>query len=146
MSIAPFPHQYSVTIEGGSLAAGPRAPIAVGSPPQFGGSETVWSPEELLVGATVLCLQTTFEAYARKYQLPPVHWRAAGTGILDKAKGGPLFSRIEIRVDLDVPAGAADQARQLLETAEKNCIISRSLNAPVTLEIVIHETEVRAAG
>src|SRR5690606_26909578 len=62
MSIAPFPHRYIVELEAGKLASLPRQEILVGAPPQFGGTDTVWSPEELLVGAVITCLQTTFDA------------------------------------------------------------------------------------
>ncbi len=67
--MTPFPHQYIVTLADGELRAPPRAPIAAGPPPQFDGSDRVWSPEELLVAATLECLWTTFENLARRQGL-----------------------------------------------------------------------------
>src|SRR5690606_35571801 len=75
MSVAPFPHHYTVSLSGDELLALPRAPIAAGAPPQFGGSEDVWSPEELLAGAVLLCLQTTFAAFAKRASLRVLDWQ-----------------------------------------------------------------------
>lgn len=136
---APFPHHYTVSLEDRQLAAPPRSPLAVGPPPQFGGSNEVWSPEELLVGATLECLWTTFEAYARHDQLDVAGWRGTGTGVLDKGPSGPVFTSITLTVELTVPAADLERARRVLDTAEKHCIISNALRVPVTVN-----AEVRA--
>lgn len=131
---APFPHHYTVTLADRRLAAAPRAPIAVGAPPQFGGSDEVWSPEELLVGATLECLWTTFEAYARRDQLEVASWRGTGSGVLDKGPTGPVFTSLTLAVEMTVAAADLERARRVLDTAEKNCIISNALRVPVTLQ------------
>jgi osmotically inducible protein OsmC len=131
---APFPHTYEVQLAERTLTAPPRAPIAAGSPPQFGGSDQVWSPEELLIAAALECLWTTFEAYARKDQLEVKRFAGRATGILDRAPGTPAFTSITLVVDLVVPAGDEERARKLVATAEDRCIISRALRVPVTVE------------
>ncbi len=131
---APFPHRYTVRLEDRQLTAPPRAPIAAGAPPQFGGTDEVWSPEELLVAATLECLWTTFEAYARHDQLEVASWRATGTGILDKGPTGPTFTSITLAVALTVEAADLERARGLLDTAEKHCIISNALRVAVTVQ------------
>lgn len=141
MSIAPFPHHYTVRLEDRRLVAPPRSPIAVGSPPQFGGTDRVWSPEDLLVAAALECLWTTFEAYARHDKLELESWTGTGEAILDKGAGGPVFTSITLAVELAVAPADAERARKLLAKAEKNCIISRALNVPVTVTV-----ETRPAG
>ncbi|MGH9884278.1 MAG: hypothetical protein ACREBE_02040, partial [bacterium] len=94
MAIMPFPHRYSVDLSDDRLTAEPRLPIAVGAPPQFGGTDKVWSPEELLVGAVLLCVKTTFDAFARKAELAIHSWMGKGTGVLDKGPAGAIFSSI----------------------------------------------------
>jgi len=131
---APFPHQYAVQLDDRRLLAPPRAAIAVGPPPQFGGSDQVWSPEELLIGAVLECLWTTFEAYARHDGLEVRGWHGAGVGVLDKAPGGPSFTSITLSVELAVPAGDEERGRRLLKTAETHCIISNALRVPVTVQ------------
>ncbi len=137
---AAFPHRYTVTLEDRRLAAPPRAPIAVGAPPQFGGSDMVWSPEELLVGAALECLWTTFEAYARHDQLEVAGWRGSGVGVLDKGPTGPVFTSLTLSVEMTVAAADVERARRLLDTAEKHCIISNALRVAVTVEATIHTT------
>lgn len=130
---APFPHHYTVQLEDRRLAAPPRAPIALGPPPQFGGSDEVWSPEELLVGAALECLWTTFEAYARHDQLEFAGWRGTGSGVLDKGPAGPVFTSITLAIEMTVAASDIERARRLVETAEQRCIISNALRVAVTV-------------
>jgi organic hydroperoxide reductase OsmC/OhrA len=139
--IAPFPHRYSVHLADRLLFAPPRAPIAAGSPPQFGGSDAVWSPEELLVAAALECLWTTFEAYARHDALDVRNWTGTGTAILEKGSPVPTFSSITLHVELEVAAGDDARARRLLETAEQRCIISNALKIPVVVDAMVRTTE-----
>jgi organic hydroperoxide reductase OsmC/OhrA len=137
-NIAPFPHRYTVHLEDGLLVAPPRAPIALGPPPQFGGTDRVWSPEELLVGAVLECLWTTFEAYARHDKLSIASWWGTGLAVLDKSASVPVFTSITLSVTLVVAAADEERARRLLGTAEKRCIVSNALVVPVAVEATIH--------
>jgi organic hydroperoxide reductase OsmC/OhrA len=139
-TIAPFPHTYTVRLEDRQLLAPPRAPIAAGPPPQFGGTDQVWSPEELLVGAALACLWTTFEAFARRDHLAVDRWSGSGAAVLDRAPGVPVFTSLTLRVELAVAAGDEERARRLVETAEQRCIISNALRVPVTLEVAVETT------
>lgn len=136
--IAPFPHRYTISLSDGLVTAPSRPPIPVGPPPQFGGTETVWSPEDLLVAATLECLWTTFNAYVRH---EGIHADLAGTatGVLDKGPTGPRFTSIDLDVRLVAAATDLEKARSLLLKAEKNCIISNALSAPVHLNVSIQE-------
>ncbi len=131
--MTPFPHHYRVTLSHRTLSAPPREPIAVGPPPQFGGSDRDWSPEDLLVGATLECLWTTFEALARRQGLTIRDWTGTGVAILDRGAPIPVFTSITLSIDLGVDAGDEERGRALLETAERGCIISNALKVPVTL-------------
>jgi organic hydroperoxide reductase OsmC/OhrA len=134
---APFPHHYRVILEDGLLLAHPRTPIAIGPPPQFGGSDQVWSPEDLLVGAVLQCLWTTFAAYARRDALEVREWRGTAVGVLDKGRGGPTFTSITLTVDIAVAPSGEQQARRLVLAAEENCIVSKALRVPVTVVATI---------
>lgn len=136
-SISPFPHHYDVALAEGVLTSGSRAPIAAGPPPQFGGSDRVWSPEELLVASVLECLWTTFDAYARHEGLPVGGWAGRGSGVLEKGKPVPMFSTIALEIELTVAAVDEERARRLLATAEQRCIITNALKAPVTVAITV---------
>jgi organic hydroperoxide reductase OsmC/OhrA len=134
---APFPHNYTVKLEDRRLAAPPRAPIAVGAPLQFGGSDEVWGPEELLVGAALECLWTTFDAYARHDGLRVEGFSGTGVAVLDKGKPVPVFTSITLSITLAVPPGSEERARSLLATAGQHCIVSNALKVPVTLDVTM---------
>ena len=139
MSIAPFPHRYIVELEAGIMTSLPRAQIHVGAPPQFGGTDTVWSPEELLVGAVITCLQTTFDAFARRDKLAFSSWRATGTGVLEKGPAGPRFTGIDVHVQLATAPDQEPLARTVLALAERNCIVSHALTCPVRVTAAVNE-------
>lgn len=142
--MTPFPHRYIVTLSNGKLLAPPREPIAVGPPPQFGGVDREWSPEELLVGATLECLWTTFEALARRHGLAVHAWSGTGTAILDRGSPIPIFTSITLSVELHVSAGDEARTRSVLERAEHGCIVANALKVPVTLESTIVPLPLRA--
>jgi organic hydroperoxide reductase OsmC/OhrA len=137
MSIAPFPHRYIVNLANDQLQSLPREAISIGPPPQFGGTDRVWSPEDLLIGAVIACLKTTFDAFARRDGLAVRDWTASATGVLEKAASGPRFSEIKIQVAFVVDAGREQQARKVLDISERNCIISKTLACPVQVEAAI---------
>jgi organic hydroperoxide reductase OsmC/OhrA len=133
MAIMPFPHRYSVGLNDDHLTAEPRQPIAVGAPPQFGGTHDVWSPEELLVSAVLLCVKTTFDAFARKAELAIHSCTGKGTGVLEKGPAGAMFTSIRIELDIETDSGAESRVRDLLRSVERACIISRAIHAPVEI-------------
>lgn len=146
MPIAPFPHRYSVSLEGELLAAAPRAPIRTGAPSEFGGTDAVWGPEHLLVGAALACLKTTFEAYAAREALRVHAWRGRATGVLAKGRGGPVFTSIDLEVELVTDPGDEARAQAVLAAAERSCIVSRALAAPVHVTSNVTAAPGRAAG
>ena len=137
MTIAPFPHQYVVAYDSGQLSAPPRSPIRAGAPPQFGGSDDVWSPEELLVGATLECLWTTFDAFAQRDGLAVADWSGTGVAILNRGPRVPVFTSFTLQVELSVEPGNEEHARKLLAKAEQHCIVSYALNVPVTITATV---------
>jgi len=146
MAIAPFPHRYEVTLSAGELSEGPRDKIRAGAPPQFGGVEDVWSPEHLLIAAALTCLKTTFDAYARREQLEVTDWRGTATGTLAKGPGGPVFTAIDLAVEMRAAAADVARAESVLSSAGRDCIVSRALVVPVHVTGTVLATADRAAG
>ncbi len=139
----PYPHRYTV-----SARMQGQEPIALTSsglpdldsapPAEFDGPGDLWSPETLLVAAVVDCFALTFRAIARASHYEWTALRAEADGVLDRSPEGTRFTEIHLRAELDAPAGAdAAQGERLLAKAEKSCLISRSLAAPVHLEATV---------
>ncbi len=134
-------HQYETTVEWtdsrrGTMAAAKRPSILIGAPPEFGGTDDVWSPEHLCVAAVNSCVMLTFIAIAANSKVPFRKYSAAATGTLEKVEGrGLVITRVVVKPRITIAADV-DRAKveRLIKMAEKNCFISNSLQGEVTLE------------
>jgi len=138
----PFPPHYEATLvwEAGSRAAlssGSRPVLVGGPPPEFDGEPGWWSPEHLLLSAANLCLMTTYMVLAKKAGLEIAHYRSRAEGVLEKAREGIVFTRIALQVEIQAPAERLEEARKMVETAKKYCIVSNSLKRPVDVEAAV---------
>lgn len=146
MAIAPFPHTYAVTLVNDQIMADGRTEIRAGAPPEFGGNADVWSPEHLLAASALLCLKTTFDAYARRQKVQVHGWRGSATLTLVKGRVGPDVASIDLVVELVTEAGDEARAQATLESAERDCIVKRALAATVHLTSTVTSIPTRAAG
>jgi organic hydroperoxide reductase OsmC/OhrA len=120
-------HHYDTAIESTSTTRGAitvtgRPPIAIGAPPEFGGTDDVWSPEHLLVAAVNACVMLTFETIAANSKLPFRSYSASATGTLEKVEGrGREITRVVVRPRIAV-APDVDRAKveRLVQMAEKH--------------------------
>ena len=137
----PYPHHYKVSATAstqGDLAtsAASAPPLAVNPPPEFDGPEGYWSPETLLTAAVADCLILTFRAIARASKF---EWRSLTCeteAVLERVAGNSQFTRFISRARLEVPAGSDEaRAHQLLEKAERGCLVANSLSG--TRELVV---------
>ena len=142
-----LPHRYRVKGEGRNtgdieLTADRLTMIQSASPAEFDGPGDRWSPETLLVGAVADCFILTFRAIAKASRLSWTSLDCDVTGTLDRVDRVTQFTRFEMAAHLEVPAGVdAAAARQALEKAERNCLISSSLKAPVALDATVEIAE-----
>lgn len=111
----------------------PQLDVAI--PPEFNGHEGIWSPEQLLVGSVASCIMTTFIAIAEASKLEYSAYQSTAHGVLEKTDGGYEFTRITVEATLTVGDDAAvSKAERVLQKAEQNCFISRSVKADVELK------------
>jgi organic hydroperoxide reductase OsmC/OhrA len=138
-------HVYRVDIRGTGLKTGRLGsldglpPLAVASPPEFGGPEGVWSPEHLFVGSVSACLMTTFRSIAEMQGLEILGYSDSASGTLIRGDDGLYkMTEITLRPHLEIadPTKVA-RALRLLEKAEKVCLIGRSIESEVQIEPVV---------
>ncbi len=108
--------------------------LEVAIPPEFGGHEGIWSPESMLVSSVASCIMTTFIAIAEASKFSFSAYESTAKGLLERTDSGYRFTSIEVAVELTVGSGDETKAERLLEKAEQNCFISKSVNAEVTLK------------
>jgi peroxiredoxin-like protein len=122
-----------------ALTRGGEIPeLQVSAPVEFLGKPGRWTPENLLVAATEVCVMETFLAICEWSHLTVASYRSTAQGKLEKVDGSLRFTGITIRPKIQV---AREEQRivaaQILEKAHKACAVSNSLRTTVTLEPVI---------
>jgi organic hydroperoxide reductase OsmC/OhrA len=112
------------------IAKSDSAPNAIHftAPPQFGGLEGRWTPEDLLMTSLASCFTTTFHAIAvcSKFEYTDLAVQAEGT--VSKTDTGYCFSEIVIRPILTISnEEQRGRAITLLDRAKALCLVSRAL-------------------
>ncbi len=130
-----LPHIYQVSLSQSDHLVktdGENAPsIFGGAPPQFGGSPDNWSPELLLMASIGQCLFLTLVSIARASRFAFQSYESRINGKLEKTSHGLAFTSAAIEISF--VSDDELKAKKLIEKAEKNCLISNSLNFPVTV-------------
>ncbi|HKV99584.1 MAG TPA: OsmC family protein [Vicinamibacterales bacterium] len=149
----PFPHRYHVESTANPhdeviLESPGLPPLTTATPPEFDGPGGRWSPETLLVAAVADCYLLTFRGIAKASSLPWISVSTQVTGTLERPDRVSQFTRFDIRVTLILdPDVSEERARRILTRAEETCLITRSLNGEVQLDIeIIRAGRERGAG
>jgi organic hydroperoxide reductase OsmC/OhrA len=119
------------------LAKANSAPNAIHftAPPEFGGVEGRWTPEDLLLCAVASCYTTTFRALADNSKFEYVDFGVEVEGSVNKAEVGYAFGDVVIRPTLTIVSeDQRERALRLLEKTKTVCLVSRALRVGQTLE------------
>jgi organic hydroperoxide reductase OsmC/OhrA len=119
------------------MLAPPSPELTGGAPATFGGRDDWWSPEHLLLASLGLCLKTTFEALGARATLEVMDYRAKLQATLDKSAQGLTFTLVRADVQVRVAPHEIERARQVLEQAQRACLISNALRVPVEVHAVV---------
>src|SRR5208282_2376746 len=78
------------------LAKSDAAPNAIHftAPPEFGGLEGRWTPEELLLASVASCYTTTVRTIAGDAKVDFTDLNVEASGVIRKAESGYLFTQI----------------------------------------------------
>jgi organic hydroperoxide reductase OsmC/OhrA len=122
------------------LAKSNSAPNSIhfAAPPQFGGLEGRWTPEDLLLSAVASCFTTTFRVLAEYSKWEYIDLQVEASGTVEKAASGYSFTGIVLRPILKI-LGEPDRERaaHLLRKANSLCLVSRALGVAQTFEPVV---------
>jgi organic hydroperoxide reductase OsmC/OhrA len=118
---------------------GKRA-IEIATPPVFRGTDpSAWSPEDFFVAAAASCLAVTFAGLADQAGLQSRALTVDGDGVVGLRPDGRFgFTRLLLRLEVEVEPGHEEQARELAEKAGAGCLVSVSLDLPVETVIDVH--------
>jgi peroxiredoxin-like protein len=105
------------------------------TPPQFGGVEGRWSPEDLLLSAVASCFTSTFHALAERSSFIFTDLEVEVRGCVNKCESGYIFSEIVIRPTVKIPSEEGrERAERLMEKAKRLCLVSRALTVAQRFE------------
>lgn len=122
----------------GTITCERKPDIQVATPPEFKGHEGIWSPEDLYVASANICLMTTFLAVAERAGLTFTSYHCEAEGRLELVEGKFQVTVITLRPQIALQSGSdAAKAKELIEKAEANCLISNSMKTRITLEPTI---------
>ncbi len=119
----------------GVISCAGKPDIQVATPPEFKGHESIWSPEDLFVASANVCVMTTFLAVAERAGLAFTSYESVAEGRLELVDGKFQITAITLKPTITLATSAdATKAKELIEKAEANCLISNSMKARVSLE------------
>jgi peroxiredoxin-like protein len=122
----------------GVISCAGKPDIQVATPPEFKGHADIWSPEDLFVASANICLMTTFLSVADRAGLAFSSYESLAEGRLELVDGKFQFTAIRLKPTITLTMSSdADKAKELIEKAEANCLISNSMKAKVSLEATI---------
>lgn len=143
----PYPHTYSVSSQGSATGLvpveSPGLPALSTAPPkEFDGPGDVWSPETLLVAAVADCYILTFRGVARAAKFEWDDLKCEVEGLLERVEGVTRFTGYTNRATLTVKPGADhEKAKELLERAERICLVNNSLLGDLRLVPTVVELQ-----
>lgn len=147
MSMKPYPHSYQAKGHGAATGvvpvSSPGLPEINTAPPvEFNGPGDLWSPENLLVAAIADCFILTFRGVSRASAFAWTALDCQVDGVLERLSGSAQFTQFATTATLTVPAGADHvKAKELLERAEKVCLVANSLLGRRTIEVRVKEED-----
>ena len=129
------------------MKSGTKHDVAASSPAAFGGDDTRYNPEELMLMSLSECHMLTYLAIAAKKQMKIVRYEDRATGQLGIGEfgiaGKTSMQRVTLHPRVTVAKGTnLDDARAMHVKAHANCFMANSVNFPITTEPEIIEADV----
>lgn len=122
----------------GTAQAANKAPIPLSTPPEFGGPDGFWTPEDLLANAVASCIMTSALFFIDRAGVELQSYRSRAKAVMEKTGGGLVITAIH--VEIQAQAKQPEQAEALkkaIEQAEKTCPVSALLKCPVELSVTV---------
>ena len=120
----------------GVINSGRRGQIVFTTPPEFGGSQTEWSPEHLLAASLSSCYATTFCYFIKLLKVKVNSFAMDVTMDVEKEGNEPFTAtRFILRPKIEFTGNPGRAViDNLLSKAKRYCIISNSVKGEVVVE------------
>jgi osmotically inducible protein OsmC len=94
---------------------------------------TSTNPEELVAAAHAGCFAMSITAELTKAGITAKRIATEAKLTLDRVDGKPTVTKVDLSVVADVPGATREQVQAIVDGATSGCVISRLLNAEITL-------------
>lgn len=122
--------------QGGVLSADGKPEFEVCSPPEFGGKDGVWTPEDLLSASVGSCLMMTALFFVKKMNVGLKSLTVKANAKMVKGAGGLEFTGVDVVFAAGVSAEADRQSMEkIVHQSEKYCPVSGVLKCPVEISL-----------
>ncbi|HAD11794.1 MAG TPA: osmotically inducible protein OsmC [Saprospirales bacterium] len=116
-------------------AAEVETSIECATPPEFPhGIAGVWSPETFFLASIAGCYVNTYQALCDRFKMQPVSIECEASGTVALVEGRYRFTGVMLNPIITV-SNYDDEAKAItiIEKAHKYCLISNSVNCPVSV-------------
>ncbi len=107
--------------------------IEVATPPEFGGHESIISPQYLFVSSANVCFMTTLLGTIKNMGVELISYESEAEGILETVDKLKIFTKIIIRPKIKAKA-TEEQIHLILNHTEKRCLVMNSMKSKVIIE------------
>ena len=122
----------------GRLSCDGKPDIHVACPPEYGGHENIWSPEDLFVASVEVCVMTTFLWLAGREGMKPSSYESDASAIATMVDGVFGIPKVTVKVRIGVASdGDRAVAEKVLGEVEDWCLVSKSILPGIVIEPVI---------
>jgi len=136
------PREYVYTTElrwdgerRGTLRCDSKPRIKVACPPEWGGHEGAWSPEDLFVGSLEVCVMTTFLHLAGGEGIVVSSYDSESDARAMMDGDEFRFTSVSVRPRIGVTCQEdIGRVKGLLADVEELCLVSRSIRSTVTID------------
>jgi organic hydroperoxide reductase OsmC/OhrA len=144
MNLKPREYKYETNLvwtgeHKGDIASPDKPSLPVACPPEWGGHDGIWTPEDLFVGAVELCTMTTYLWLLDKHKLTIKSYKSKAVGTAKMVNNSFVFSDIlvEPTVVIEDPS-LKNKYKELFDEARKWCIVTKSVTSEVEIRPTIN--------
>jgi osmotically inducible protein OsmC len=98
------------------------------------GNQPGTNPEELIAAAHAGCFAMALSGELGKFKITPDSLDVAATVTLEQKDGQWTLTKVHLSVEANIQNANEQLFQHAVESARKNCPISRALNAEITVE------------
>jgi len=140
INLKPMKHPYETKVvwkneKIGILKSKGKPDIEVACPPEFGGHEGIWSPEDLFVASVEVCLMTTFLWLANKEKIHINSYVSNARGIVEIVENIPKITTVKVKINARIKSeNDRGKIEKIVSKLKQGCLVSNSINTKITIK------------